>query len=80
MYALVARLEVIRILLAFACFKDFKLYQMDIKSIVLNGYITKDVYVEQLFDFEDQKFSNSVFKLTKILYGSEQVPRAWYED
>ena len=56
-------------LLAFAYFKDFKLYQMDVKSVFLNGYITKEVYIEQPPDFEDQKFLNHVFKLTKAPYG-----------
>ena len=47
-YALVARLEAIRMLLAFACFKDFKLFQMDVKSAFLNGFINEEVYVEYL--------------------------------
>ena len=46
-YAPIARLEAIRMLLAFACFKNFKLYQMDIKSAFLNGFINKEVYVEK---------------------------------
>ena len=81
-YALVARLKAIRILLAFACFKDFKLYQMNVKSVFLNSFII-EVYVEQLPNllpnFEDSKFPNHVFKLTKVLYGLKQAPRAWYE-
>ena len=48
-----ARLEVIRILFAFICFKDFKLFQMDVKSIFLNGCITEEVYIEQPLSFED---------------------------
>ena len=46
-FALVARLEAIRMLLAFACFKDFVLYQMDVKSVFLNDFINEEVYVEQ---------------------------------
>ena len=45
-YTPVARLEAIRMLLAFACFKNFKLYQIDVKSVFLNGYINEEVYVE----------------------------------
>lgn len=66
-------------LLAFSCFKDFKLYQMDFKSSFLNDYITEEVYIEQLPGFEDPKFSNHVFKLIKVLYDLKQIPRAWYE-
>ena len=68
-FASVARLEAIRMLLAFACFKDFKLFQIDVKSALLNGYIVEEEYVEQPLDFEDQKLPNHVFKLTKALYG-----------
>jgi hypothetical protein len=77
-YAPVARLEVIRILLAYACAHDIKLYQMDVKSAFLNGYIN-EVYVEQPSGFEDNKQPNHVHKLKKALYGLKQAPRAWYE-
>ena len=78
-FAPVARLEAIRILLAFACYMDFKLYQMDVKSAFLNGTIKEEVYVEQPPGFEDYKFFDHVFKLNKALYGLKQAPRAWYE-
>ena len=78
-FAPVARLEAIRMLLAFACYMDFKLYQMDVKSAFLNGYITEEVYVAQPSGFENHDFPNHVFKLTKALYGLKQAPRAWYE-
>jgi hypothetical protein len=78
-YALVARLEAIRMLLAFASHHDFKLYQMDVKSAFLNGPIQELVYVEQPPGFEDPKFPNHVFKLQKALYGLKQAPRTWYE-
>jgi hypothetical protein len=78
-YALVARLEAIRILLAYACAHNIKLYQMDIKSVFLNGYINEEVYVEQPSSFKDDKKPNHVYKLKKVLYGLKQTPRVWYE-
>ena len=78
-YAPVARLEDIRVLLAFACIKGFKLYQMDVKSAFLNGYIMEEVYVEQPPGFEDETKPDHIFKLKKALYGLKQAPRAWYE-
>ena len=57
-FAPVARLEAIRILLAFASMKKFKLYQMDVKSAFHNGYIKEEVYVEQPPGFEDPKHPN----------------------
>jgi transposase InsO family protein len=77
-FAPVARLEAIRILLAFAASRGFKLYQMDVKSAFLNGYIEEEVYVKQPPGFEHPKFPNHVFKLQKALYGLKQAPRAWY--
>jgi hypothetical protein len=78
-YALVARLEAIRFLLAFASHHDFKLYQMDVKSAFLNRPLSEEVYVEQPPGFEDPKHPNHVYKLRKALYGLKQAPRAWYE-
>ena len=78
-YALVARLEAIRMLLAYAAHHNFKLYQMDVKSAFLNGPIQEQVYVEQPPGFEDHKFSNHINKLPKALYGLKQAPRVWYE-
>jgi hypothetical protein len=78
-YATVARLESIRILLAYATYHDFKLYQMDVKSAFLNGPIKEEVYVEQPPGFEDSEYPNHVYKLSKALYGLKQAPRAWYE-
>ena len=74
-FAPVARLEAIRMLLAFACHKNFILYQMDVKSYFSN----EEVYVEQPPGFESFNFPNHVFKLKKALYGLKQAPRAWYE-
>jgi hypothetical protein len=78
-YAQVARLEAIRMLLAFAAHHDFKLYQMDVKSVFLNGPIEERVYVEQPPGFEHPKFPNHIYKFQKALYGFKQAPRAWYE-
>jgi hypothetical protein len=78
-YALVARLESICILLAYATHYDFKLHQMDVKSAFLNGPLQEEVYVEQPLGFEDPKFPNHVYKLHKALYRLKQALRAWYE-
>lgn len=75
----VARLEAIRILLAFASFMDFKLFQMDVKSAFSNSFIEEEVYVEQSPGFESFNFPNHVFKLSKALYKLKQAIRAWYE-
>jgi hypothetical protein len=78
-YALVARLEAIHILLAFATHHNFNLHQMDVKSAFLNGPISEEVYVEQPPGFEDPQFPNHIYKLHKALYGLKQAPRVWYE-
>jgi hypothetical protein len=75
-FAPVARLEVIRILLAFAASKGFKLYQMNVKSSFLNGVIQEEVYVRQPPGFESPKYPDRVYKLSKALYGLKQAPRA----
>jgi hypothetical protein len=75
-YAPVARLESICILLAYAIYHGFKLYQMDGKSAFLNGPIKEEVYVEQSPDFEDSEYPSHVYKLSKALYGLKQAPRA----
>ncbi|GKB52419.1 retrovirus-related pol polyprotein from transposon TNT 1-94 [Tanacetum coccineum] len=76
-YAPVARLESIRILLAYACALDFKLFQMDVKSAFLNGFINEEVYVAQPLGFIDFAKPNHVYRLKKLLYGLKQVPKAW---
>jgi hypothetical protein len=77
-FAPVARLEAIRILLAFATSKGFKLYQMDMKSAFLNDVIQEEVYVRQPPDFENPKYPNRVYKLSKVLYELNQESWAWY--
>ncbi|GKA94685.1 retrovirus-related pol polyprotein from transposon TNT 1-94 [Tanacetum coccineum] len=78
-YAPLARLESIRILLAIACANDFKLYQIDVNSAFLNGFINKEVYVAQPPGFIDFQKPNYVYKLKKALYGLKQAPKAWYD-
>ncbi|KAK6161993.1 hypothetical protein DH2020_001834 [Rehmannia glutinosa] len=78
-FAPVARLEAIRILLACSCFKNFKLYQMDVKSAFLNSIIQEEVYVKQPPGFEKFSRPNDVYKHKKALYGLKQAPRAWYD-
>jgi hypothetical protein len=71
-YAPITRLEAIRILLADACAHNIKLYQIDVNSAFLNGYINEEVYVEQPSSFKDDKKPNHVYKLKKTLYGLKQ--------
>ncbi|GJY48608.1 putative ribonuclease H-like domain-containing protein [Tanacetum coccineum] len=78
-FAPVARIEAIRLFLAYASFKDFVVYQMDVKSAFLYGKIEEEVYVCQPPGFEDLDFPDRVYKVEKALYGPHQAPRAWYE-
>jgi hypothetical protein len=75
-FALIARLESIHILLAYATHHDFKIYQIDAKSAFLNELIKGKVYVEQPPGFEDEEYPNHVYILHKTLYGLKQAPRA----
>ncbi|GJS81602.1 putative ribonuclease H-like domain-containing protein [Tanacetum coccineum] len=74
----VARIESIRIFLAFASYMGFIVYQMDVKSAFLYGTIDEEVYVSQPPGFVDPKFHKKVYKVVKALYGLYQAPRAWY--
>ncbi|GKC06112.1 putative ribonuclease H-like domain-containing protein [Tanacetum coccineum] len=78
-FAPVARIEAIRLFLAYASFKDFMVYQMDVKSDFLYGKIEEEVYVCQPPGFEDPDFPDRVYKVEKALYGLHQAPKAWYE-
>ncbi|GKD97736.1 putative ribonuclease H-like domain-containing protein [Tanacetum coccineum] len=77
-FAPVARIEAIRIFLAFASYMGFIVYQMDVKSAFLYGTIDEEVYVSQPPGFVDPKFLKKVYKVVKVLYGLHQAPRAWY--
>ncbi|GJX49181.1 putative ribonuclease H-like domain-containing protein [Tanacetum coccineum] len=78
-FAPVARIEAIRLFLAYASFMNFLVYQMDVKSAFLYGTIDEEVYVSQPPGFVDPKFLEKVYKVEKALYGLHQAPRAWYE-
>ncbi|GKA25962.1 retrovirus-related pol polyprotein from transposon TNT 1-94 [Tanacetum coccineum] len=78
-FAPVARIEAIRLFLAYASFMGFIVYQMDVKSAFLYGTIDEEVYVCQPPSFEDPQFPDKVYKVEKALYGLHQAPRAWYE-
>nr|GEV63331.1 hypothetical protein [Tanacetum cinerariifolium] len=78
-FAPVARIEAIRLFLAYASFMGFMVYQMNVKSAFLYGTIEEVVYVYQPSGFEDPDHPDKVYKVVKALYGVHQAPRAWYE-
>ncbi|KAJ9567154.1 hypothetical protein OSB04_003120 [Centaurea solstitialis] len=78
-FAPVARIEAIRIFLAYAAHKNFTVYQMDVKTAFLNGELKEEVYVTQPEGFVDRTKPNHVYILDKALYGLKQAPRAWYD-
>jgi hypothetical protein len=73
----VARMEAIRLLLAYECSKNIKVYHMDVKSSFMNGEIEEEVYIEQPEGFQFSENEYYVCKLNKSLYGLKQAPRAW---
>nr|GEX03737.1 retrovirus-related Pol polyprotein from transposon TNT 1-94 [Tanacetum cinerariifolium] len=78
-FASVARLEAIRNFLAYAAHKNIVVYQMDVKTVFLNGNMRKEVYVSQSDGFVDPDNPNHVYKLKKALYGLKQAPRVWFD-
>nr|GEZ36146.1 copia protein [Tanacetum cinerariifolium] len=79
-FALVTRMEDIRIFLAYAAHKSFMVFQMDVKTTLLHGSLKEDVYVCQPEGFIDADHPSHVYKLKKALYGLKQAPRAWYDE
>ena len=75
-FALIPRLESIRLLLSLSCIHKFKLHQIDVKNAFLNGFLQKEVFVEQPKGFVDTHHPNHVYRLQKALYGLKQAPRA----
>ncbi|GJS34829.1 retrovirus-related pol polyprotein from transposon TNT 1-94 [Tanacetum coccineum] len=78
-FAPVARLDAIRIFLAYAAYMNMIVYQMDVKTTFLNGILREEVYVSQPDGFVDQDNSNHVYKLKKALYGLKQALHVWYD-
>ncbi|GKG29976.1 retrovirus-related pol polyprotein from transposon TNT 1-94, partial [Tanacetum coccineum] len=78
-FALVARLEVVRIFIALAAHMNMMVYQMDVKTVFFNGILGEEVYVSQPDGFVDPDNPNHVYRLKKALYGLKQAPRAWYD-
>ncbi|CAM8905658.1 unnamed protein product [Rhodiola kirilowii] len=78
-FAPVARLEAIRLLIAYSTYHGFTLQQMDVKTTFLNGVLKEEVYISQTPGFEDHSHHDHVHILDKALYGLKQAPRAWYE-
>nr|GEV23549.1 retrovirus-related Pol polyprotein from transposon TNT 1-94 [Tanacetum cinerariifolium] len=78
-FAPVARIEAIRLFLAYDAHKDFTVFQMDVKTTFLNGILKEEVYVGQPLGFVSKQYSDHVYALNKALYGLKQAPRAWYD-
>ncbi|GKC94781.1 retrovirus-related pol polyprotein from transposon TNT 1-94, partial [Tanacetum coccineum] len=79
-FAPVARMEAIRIFLAYFTHKLFIIFQMDVKTAFLHGSLMEDVYVCQPEGFIDVDHPSHVYKLKKALYGLKEAPRAWYDE
>nr|GEW99947.1 ribonuclease H-like domain-containing protein [Tanacetum cinerariifolium] len=78
-FAHVARIEAIRLFLAYASFMGFTVYQMDVNSAFLYGTIDEEFYMMQPLRFQDPEFPTRVYKVEKAMYGLHQAPRAWYD-
>nr|GFC27520.1 retrovirus-related Pol polyprotein from transposon TNT 1-94 [Tanacetum cinerariifolium] len=78
-FAPVARIEAIRLFLAYVAHKDFTVFQMDVKIVFLNGILKEEVYVGQPPRFVSKQYPDYVYALDKALYGLKQVPQAWYD-
>lgn len=78
MFSLVANLTIVRLLLALAASKEWKLWQIDVKNVFLHGELDQKIYMNQPIRFENKAHSQYVCKLRKALYSLEQASRAWY--
>ncbi|GKB09973.1 retrovirus-related pol polyprotein from transposon TNT 1-94 [Tanacetum coccineum] len=78
-FAPVARIEAIRLFLAYVAHKDFTIFQMDVKTTFLNGILKEEVYVGQPPGFVSKQYPDHVYALDKALYGLKQAPLAWYD-
>nr|GFD17331.1 retrovirus-related Pol polyprotein from transposon TNT 1-94 [Tanacetum cinerariifolium] len=79
-FALVVRLEAVRIFIAYAAHKSFPIYQMDVKMALFNGPLKEEVYVAQPDGFVDPDHPKKVYRLRKALYGLKQASRMWYDE
>ncbi|GJZ88396.1 retrovirus-related pol polyprotein from transposon TNT 1-94 [Tanacetum coccineum] len=79
-FSLVARLEAVRLFIAYAAHKSFLIYQIDVKTAFLNGPLKEEVYVNQQDGFLDPHHLDKVYRLKKALYGLKQAVRAWYDE
>lgn len=77
-YAPVARMDTIRVMIALAAQRGWTIFQLDVKSAFLHGELMEDVYVEQPLGYEKKGEEDKVYKLQKALYGLKQAPRAWF--
>ncbi|GKC58442.1 retrovirus-related pol polyprotein from transposon TNT 1-94 [Tanacetum coccineum] len=78
-FALVARLEAVKMFVAYVAHKNFTIFQMDVKTKFLNGPLKEEVYVSQPNGFVNQDFPSHVYRLKKALYGLKQALQAWYD-
>ncbi|GKC08062.1 retrovirus-related pol polyprotein from transposon TNT 1-94 [Tanacetum coccineum] len=78
-FAPVARLEAVRMFVAYAAHKNFTIFQMDVKTTFIIGLLKEEVYVSQPDDFVDPDFPDHVYRLKKALYGLKQAPKVWYD-
>nr|GEW82051.1 ribonuclease H-like domain-containing protein [Tanacetum cinerariifolium] len=79
-FATVARLEAVRLFIAYAAHKSFTVYQMDVKTTFICGPLKEEVYINQPDGFVDPYHPDKVYRLKKALYGLKQAPRAWYDE